>query len=865
MPITFQDPWYFALLPFVVVLLLATRRRLRQLTPWRRRGAMAVRFLLLSAFVASLAQPLLRLPDDRLSVVFALDVSQSMAPEAQAQVAEWVEQALRERGPHDVVGAVAFARDAHVVRLPSVADGELLPAQVRVDGSDIEKGLRVSAALSHGEGARRIVLVSDGWSTMGNPEAALGALEGIQLLVLPVPNGPSRPEALVERLEMPSYVREGETIEARVTVASTEEMGATLQVQVDGQTAFSEVVALKPGRNTYNLAQKAVEVGFHDVAATIRPRLDTYASNNTAYGSVSVKQRPRVLVIEERQGEADVVHEVLSGAGIDVQVGAPAAISTLENLEPYDALVLNNVSATSFSLDQLKVINSYVESRGNGLVTIGGPTSYALGSYAGTPLEQALPVWANIPARREGARIALLLVVDRSGSMDLKSDGVAKMEMAKEAAILSVGALRPGDIVGVLAFDMRPRWVVPIQQLDPANLLSIQTAIARLEADGGTDIFAALQRGYEAMRTVRAELKHIVLLTDGQGWEAKYEELVGQIRSAGIGLSSIGVGSDADTQLLSKLARWGEGRYYFTERVRDVPQIVTKETAIAKRTALVEGTIRPQLITTSPILRSIAPADIPPLGGYIATVPKDTAQVVLATDKGEPLLSQWHYGLGRAVSWMSDLGERWTPEWRNWKDNQRFWDQMVRWVMPNPASRDLRLETSRDDNRVTIHAESLRDGQFVSLASTRATVTLPDGREAELPMHQTAPGRYEAEVLPEATGVYRVDVVQEGNRLPTREETIGFSVRPDEEVTTFGANERLLRRLASQTGGRVIQRPAEVFTRDFAPIGFRWEPLWWRLLTLGLILLPLDIMLRRLPWPPSRAFASLVLVRGIRH
>ncbi|MBI4494661.1 MAG: VWA domain-containing protein [Chloroflexi bacterium] len=864
MPIALQEPWALLLLPLAVALLWFTRRRVRALPPWRRRGAVGVRLLLLAAFVGAVAQPLLRMPDDHLSVILAVDVSESLAPEAQAQVAEWLAQALKARGPQDVVGAVAFARDAHVIRPPSKEDSEVLPATVHVDGTDLSKALRLAAALLQGEGARRIVLISDGWPTAGDAEQVLPLLGQIQLLVLPVPNGAPRPEALVERVELPGYVREGETIDTTVAVGSTEETAAVLRVQVDGEPAFERLVELKPGHNTFSLSQRALGPGFHRVAATIQPGVDSIASNNTAASFVVVKGRPRVLLLEERQGEAQALREVLAASGMDVEVMAPARLPSLDRLEPYDAMALGNVSATSFSLDQLKVINAYVESRGHGLVVVGGPTSYALGNYGGTPLEQALPVWASIPTKREGARIALLLIIDRSGSMELKSDGVAKIEMAKEAAILATEALRPGDFLGILAFDVRPRWVVPLQPLDPAALQGIQTQIARLEADGGTDIYTALQRGYEALRTVRADLRHIVLLSDGQGFEAKYEELASQIRTAGIGVSTIAVGSDADTQLLGRLARWGEGRYYFTERVRDIPKIMTREAAIAKRTALVEGHIRPQLISTSPILRSIAPADLPPLGGYVATIPKDTAQVVLATDSGEPLLAQWYFGLGRVVVWTSDLSPRWTSEWLAWKDNQRFWDQAVRWAMPSPANRDLSLEVSRDDARVTLRAEALRDGQFANLAATRATITLPDGRTAQVPLRQTAPGRYEAQVLAESPGVYQVDVVQSDDGRAARQETTGFVVREAEELASFGANERLLRRLASQTGGRVIQRPEEAFARDFNPVGFRWEPLWWRLLLLGLLLLPLDIAVRRLPWPPTRALASLLIVKNAR-
>src|SRR5207245_7006568 len=123
--------------------------------------------------------------------------------------------------------------------------------------------------------------------------------------------------------------------------------------------------------------------------------------------------------------------------------------------------------------------------------------------------------------------------------------------------------------------------------------------------------------------------------------------------------STSALGPDAYTQLLSSLAKPGEGRYYFTERTPELPRIMTREIAISKRSAQVEGQIQPQLVSSSPILRGIAPNDIPSLAGYVATTPRDEAQVVLATEDGRPLLSQWHIGLGRSVICASDGCRSW--------------------------------------------------------------------------------------------------------------------------------------------------------------------------------------------------------------
>ena len=378
---------------------------------------------------------------------------------------------------------------------------------------------------------------------------------------------------------------------------------------------------------------------------------DTDPANNVAFSFVVVKPKPKVLIIEERDREGASIQDTLKRTQMSVDVRPPEALGTLPRLNDYAAVVLNSVAATSLTLDQQKTLQTYVNSNGHGLVTLGGLTSYALGGYADTLLEDILPVLAKPPEKREGAQIALLLIIDRSGSMGIENpgDGVTKMAMAKEAAILAAGALNPKDTLGVLAFDKKSDWIVKPGVIEQIGLQNIEDRISSLQAEGGTDIYQALNEGEDVMRAVPADLKHIVLVSDGRGTEVQYDNLMARMRQDKIGMSAVAVGGDSDTDLMPKLARLAQGRYYFTEKVRELPRIITQEAALAKRAALVEGQIQPQFVNSSPILSGIAPNQLPPITGHIATTPKDTAEVILNTDEGAPLLAQWHYGLGRAV------------------------------------------------------------------------------------------------------------------------------------------------------------------------------------------------------------------------
>src|SRR5439155_7043689 len=102
-------------------------------------------------------------------------------------------------------------------------------------------------------------------------------------------------------------------------------------------------------------------------------------------------------------------------------------------------------------------------------------------------------------------------------------------------------------------------------------------------------------------------------------------------------------------ELLTRLAKLGQGRYYFTERIATIPKIVFKEVDVALKEAVKEGALQPQLRAPSPLLRGFAPQDLPQLQGYDVTTPKPEAVVGLVSDGGDPLLAHWNYGLGRVV------------------------------------------------------------------------------------------------------------------------------------------------------------------------------------------------------------------------
>src|SRR5437899_13109087 len=90
----------------------------------------------------------------------------------------------------------------------------------------------------------------------------------------------------------------------------------------------------------------------------------------------------------------------------------------------------------------MTMIRDYVRDQGGGLIMVGGEESFGLGGYYRTPIEEALPVTMEVKQKVEIPSLAVVLSIDRSGSMAMSTDEkVTKLDLAKEASHLVVDLL----------------------------------------------------------------------------------------------------------------------------------------------------------------------------------------------------------------------------------------------------------------------------------------------------------------------------------------------------------------------------------------------------------------------------------------
>lgn len=788
-----------------------------------------------------------------------------------------------------------------------------------VEGTDSAAALRLAMAQFPPDTGQRIIWASDANDTASGPAylsengnfagsiagasesdvlavAREAAAAGIKIDVLPV-NYEVKREVMVEALYAPQQAREGQTAALRVVLRATEPTNGRMFVKHDGQDVMLAGAdgalgwPIGEGDWTQELTEsehssagrwvsvKQIDLplaysGANRFEVVFEPdesEHDGMAVNNKAQAFTLVGGTGRVLVVNNVPGESgEILPNALRGRGIELDVVPAGALpNSLTRLQRYDAVIFQNVPADQVSIPQQRMLARYVNDLGGGFIMVGGPDSFGAGGWANSPIDDILPVTCTIPTQKVLPSGALVLVIDRSGSMGSPVGGTSKsqQEVANEAALLAISTLYPQDLVGVVAFDNSAKMIAKLQMNDDFN--NVAKRVRSITPQGGTNIYTGLELAYEELARVTtddAALKHVILLTDGHSQSSMYPRLVGKMRKAGITLSTIGVGDGHDATLLNQLARMGNGQYHPVRNPNTLPQVFIKEAKTIRKNLIKEKTFQPEVVNTgSPIMASISA--VPPLRGHVLTGAKQDIRAItpMIGVEGEPIFAHWQVGLGRSAAFTSDATNRWATDWLGWDGYADFWTRTVRNIARPPASRNVDMVASLQGDTMTIRLDaaaadfgqrtSRRAADFANFLEVRGAIVTPDGETREVTLQQSGPGMYQTTVPASEAGNYIVELFITAPGGETRRVTGGASKPPGTELRQFNTNMPLLRQVANITGGRILDpnepEPAGLFTRteEFSTMSVR--PLWQTLMIVLFVLLLLDIASRRVAWDMS--------------
>lgn len=868
--------WLLLLLLPLWGLALAVPRRLGAVRFW---GSLGLRSLLLLALILSLAGTQYVASVSELSTVFLLDSSDSVAPSLRGRAETFIQAALGTMGTNDRAAIVSFGANALVERAPSSdrALGRItsIPTGER---TDIEHAIQLGLALLPADTQKRMVLLSDGAENSGQALAAarLAAARGIPLDIVSLGATTSEPELLVAQLDAPSQVREGQEVALTAHIVSTVAQEAHIRVFADRTLLREDTLQLPVGETAYTTRVPATTQGFDRYRVVVEPQSDGRAQNNEAAALIEVLGPPRVLLVAANADDARPLESALSAASLRPEIIAPGLLPTdLATLSSYDAIVLVNTPARDLPVKALAALPAYVRDLGRGLMMLGGTESYGVGGYGRTPVEEALPVYTDVRDRQERPDLALVFVIDKSGSMDachcsssnrstaqLQQGGERKVDIAKESMIQAAVLLRPQDTLGIVTFDEGAHWTLPATHGATAN--QVVDAVSNIEPIGGTNLRAGLDSARDMLQKVDARIKHIILLTDGWGSGGANLDVARELRAQGVTLSVVAAGGGS-ADYLEQLAITGGGRYYAVQDINDVPQIFLQETITAVGNYIIEHPVAPARMGDSPIVAGMEA--LPQLRGYNGTTIKETARLVLADTDGAPLLATWQYGLGRSVAWTSDMTGHWAPDWVNWPTFPRFVAQAVGWMLPTRSADAVTTQVQVAGATTTVEVQVAPDsvGGAADQLQLHATIIANDSSTQSLALHQVAPGRYRGSLNTPIAGTYLVQIAGAQGAQVVVQTVAGLVVPYSAEYRMDSGNPVLLDGLRSATNGRLLTLDSAGAAQVFAPTNQpvrRAQELALPLLLLALIVLPLDIAFRRVLLRWGEVTAGLAELRA---
>ena len=813
--------------------------------------SLVLRGLFLALIILAAAGPYTFGPRQPTPPVLVLDLSQSLTP-AQRQ---WMQQTITQQvHPTPETPVLVFAG---TTRRLSWQDAQSIltspPVALQPKETNIEAVFGHLLQLVEETQPRHVYVFSDGWETHGTATRLVPALaaQNLRLYPLPPPSEEHPANIALRRLGAPQSTSGGESIEIAVALENTDTKSAhgELIVREHDTIVWQHAVELRPGTSLFTHSLRLSDTGLVPLHATFTldpeapDAIDAILHDNQATTWIQVAPTEKVLLLSATSRDNRYLEKALISRGLTVTTLALGTRpSALPAPDAFAAVILNNVAKDHLPPALIRSLDPYVKN-GGGFIMVGGENSLGLGRYTGTPIEKILPV-SLVPPQKEDKRTAMLLIIDKSGSMRKQH----KLLYAQAGARAVARNLKDTDLFGVIGFDKTPFVVAPLDYLGKTRH-QLDGRIDRLKPSGGTLLLPALQEAKRQLERQHATRKHIVVLTDGEtgGSGGEYLDLVSVLRNElKITVSTIAVGKQPNLRLLSRLADYGGGAFHHTTDPTTLPDLfLDAVTDKPEEKTMVERQLTPIPNRTSPLLKDLATQRLPAVKGYVETKPKKGARVDVSLrdeEKRPPLLASWSYGQGKAIAFTSDANGRWSAPWVRWDRYSQFWNQTVRWSFPQDKKEapPFSVEVGHDETGMLV--EVFFYGAQEPDGPTTVTITAPSGAATTFALERLAPGHYQGVYATTTPGDYTLDVaLASGQRLGP----LGYSLpalRP-REAPQPQPNLALLETLATATGGSLSPDLTSLTT----PLGQpEHRPLLPILIPLAMAIYFIELIVRRL-------------------
>ncbi len=842
MKIEIGNLYFLILIPIIFAFMYYSFKKYK---PWSKNeiAIFISRIVIFTLLIFAFGNITINLKGRNISTVFLLDVSESTS-DFEESGKDFISTAIESMPKGNKAGVVLFGDDSKIDKvLNKKKEYKSIDEKPVVTATNIQEAVESALGLFERGGSKRIVLITDGEENQGDILKSIPLIneQKIDFKIYKI-TGEKGEEIYVDNVKVPDNISVGEEFSVSIDIKSNYATKAKLTLFSGRNKVGEQQVQIQKGKNSFVFKDKQSSGGFKGYRVLIEADGDTNKVNNKFSTFTNVMDKPNILLINGVKGDSEALEGILSNSGANIKKIAPSGSpSTLNELLEYKSIVLNDVHRDDLSNGFMDNIEAYVKDYGGGLITFGGEDSYALGGYKDTSLEKVLPVYMDKRGKNEVPAISINLIIDKSGSMSAEGGGVSKLTLAKEAAMKALENLREVDEISVIAFDDTYDEVVPLQKVGDKE--AIKELISGIQIRGGTSIYPALEQGYNMQMQSSAKIKHTILLTDGQdgyGFD-NYANLLQNFNDNNITLSTVAVGEGANTDLLNQLASIGKGRSYYTDIYTDIPRIFAKEVLLSAGTYIINEEFTPKILSNHEILAGVKTSDgIPSLLGYIGTSIKENAVEILSSNHDEPILAAMQYGIGKTVSFTSDVSGEWSKNYLAWEYGPQLIKNMVYFTIPKYGE-EGKLNISQEGNEAKVE---FYNDKISKDAKVKGIYNGENGEEGEFELSQVEPGKFEANIPLDSLGFYNFSIREEESGEVKNNYKGAFALQYSDEYK-FNTNGEKLDVVVKETKGSFINKPEEVFEgklqREYKKINLTTP-----LIVISILLFMLDIAYRRL-------------------
>ncbi len=774
-----------------------------------------LRSLLYVLLIAALSEPLVRYGDRAGILAVLVDDSRSMPAGSASSAAAFLRELEKIRPPDSRLAVIRFGNNAVVTRHPDSPGGD--PAQrsgIDADTTNPAAALRTALQLLPENTPARIMLLTDGRWNLENPAPLLAAAAARGIPVdWRKPETDTGGDPGILDLQAPFRAAPGEYYPLQLRVYSPDARRAVCRIHRAGSGGREVPLTLRPGINVFIWRDRATVLGVVEYRLELQfEGRDDFHENNHARRLIEIAgHKPLLLLTDSTTGHFE---RLLRASGLPVVARAPSPGEvTAERLAGYSGIVLENVPASRIGPDGLSRIAELVKNGSLGLMMTGGRRSFAVGGYYRTPVADLLPVALEQRRELRKTRSAVMIALDRSGSMSADVGGITKMSMANLAAVEVLRLLDPSDEFGLIAVDSSAHVVVPWGKV--GNSSQAEQRILAIESmGGGIFTYTALHRATAELLRSDADKRHLILFADAQDAEepGEFRSLLQRTSAAGITVSVVALGnaSDCDAAFLQEVARLGNGICYFSDRPDELPRIFTEDTFVMARSTFVDQPTRMRYTPAAMLLPAAETfGNGTEFSGYNVCYAREGADVILVSEDEfrAPVAAIGQAGLGRVSVLTAEVDGEYTGKFAQDPAAGHLLGALAAWMAAPEQTGEEFLITqtlSGGAHRIELFLDPERERDPFDTPPGITTVLLPENGPAERRedvMEYHSPDRLVLELPLQRTGVSLSTVNLPGRRpIPLAPAALPNS--PEFRPAALEVRAEEFFDLAAATGGR---------------------------------------------------------------